>query len=452
MALLHRWADSLAAEVQGGGPPGDPSLGPPPGPTVYPTSGLQQFGFAIILFFPLLAFLVVGLRVYSRLKTKQFGIDDALIVVAMVFSVAETATMYMCMKTNFIGIHVWDVPPVYDMEKAAVWNFAVQVLYNPILALVKTSMLLFLLKLGSQKPGVRWCIHALNALNLMLMVAIFVVVIFECIPVAYSWDKTIPGGHCINQPNFLIATSALTIFTDVLCLALPFWVFLGLKMHLRVKIALLFVFVLGGIVTIIGVVRLVYFYKGFFLPPGPDPFYSLAFCTSAIEINMAIICASAPALRGLFRAWFPRFFSSRDKNYNYYDDRNSDGTPRRGTNNNPYAYGAGGSAATNSSGRRKEQGSVDEDNYNRRSNPLAKDGGGAFALRDLKGGSKTHTTLNSSPTASEEEIMTYNGIVRTTDVLVHYDHESQRQRSAHGERRPDLERGFGGQRRVNQIP
>lgn len=217
----------------------------PDGP-LYPTSPLQQFGFAIILFFPLLALFIVGLRVYSRVKSKQFGADDYLIVLTMVFSIAETATMYKCMQTNFIGVHVVDIPVTYDVRQAAIWNFAVQVLYNPILALVKTSMLLFLLKLGSQKPGVRWCIHILNALNLSLMVAIFVTVIFECTPVAFSWDKTIEGGTCIQEGVFLIATNALTIFTDLLNLALPFWVFLGLKMPLRVKVALLFVFMIGG--------------------------------------------------------------------------------------------------------------------------------------------------------------------------------------------------------------
>lgn len=55
---------------------------------------------------------------------------------------------------------------------------------------------------------------------------------------------------------------------------------------------------------------------------------------------------------------------------------------------------------------------------------------GGFALRDLKGGaSKAHTAVNSSPSASEEEIMTYNGIVRTTNVQVHYDRNSQRKGS-----------------------
>ncbi|CAK7214064.1 hypothetical protein SEUCBS140593_002052 [Sporothrix eucalyptigena] len=406
---------------------------------VYPTSPLQKFGFAIILFFPLVAFIVVALRVVSRLKTKQFGVDDSLIVVAMIFSIAETATMYMCMKTNFIGIHIWDVPTTYDVETAAIWNWVVQVLYNPILALVKTSMLLFLLKLGSHKPGVRWCIHFLNALNLALMISIFVVVIFECNPVAYSWDKTIVGGHCINEANFLIATSGLTIFTDILCLALPFWVFLGLKMAMRVKIALLFVFMLGAIVTVVGIVRLVFFYRGFFLPPGPDPYYSLGFCTSAIEINMAIICASAPALRGLIRSWFPRFFSTRGKGYNYnYPD-----TPGRGTN--PYGVG---STATNISGRRKERGGVEGDS--RRPNTLVAGTGSSFALRDLKG-SKTHATVNSSPNASDEEIMTYNGIVRTTDVSVHYDQESQHHGSTHRDRSQDRGSNLGIQRSVNEI-
>ncbi len=225
---------------------GVPSTGGSSDAVTYPTSGLQQFGFAIILFFPLLALVVVALRVASRLSARQFGLDDAVIVVAMVLSFGETATTWMFMKTNFIGIHIQDVPPDYDVITANIWNYAVQVLYNPILALVKTSVLLFLLKLGSQKPGVRWCIHALNALNLGLMVAIFLVVIFQCAPIAYNWDTSIPNAHCINRAVFYVATAGLTIFTDVLNLALPFWIFLDLKMPLRVKITLMFVFLLGA--------------------------------------------------------------------------------------------------------------------------------------------------------------------------------------------------------------
>jgi hypothetical protein len=48
------------------------------------TTGLQQFGFAIILFFPILAFITCCLRVYGRLSAKQLGIDDLLVCIAMV--------------------------------------------------------------------------------------------------------------------------------------------------------------------------------------------------------------------------------------------------------------------------------------------------------------------------------------------------------------------------------
>ncbi len=64
----------------------------------------------------------------------------------------------------------------------------------------------------------------------------------------------------------------------------------------------------------------------------------------------------------------------------------------------------------------------DNNNNNRR----------GIKLRDLKGGgmsSKTHAVVGSSPSASEEEIMTYNGIVRTTNVTVHYDNDRDRKAS-----------------------
>lgn len=148
------------------------------------------------------------------------------------------------MKTNFIGIHIYDVP-VVDATEGLIWNWVVQVLYNPILALVKTSVLLFLLRIGGQKPGVTWAIHALNFFNLALMVAIFIVVIFQCDPIAFNWDTSIEGGKCIKQGTFYLSTAALTILTDVLVLALPFWIFLDLKMPRKAKIALIFVFFLG---------------------------------------------------------------------------------------------------------------------------------------------------------------------------------------------------------------
>lgn len=62
-------------------------------------------------------------------------------------------------------------------------------------------------------------------------------------------------------------------------------------------------------VTIVGIVRLVLLVQGLFmLIELPDPTANIGFVTSAIETNLFLITASAPALRPLLRAWFPRVF------------------------------------------------------------------------------------------------------------------------------------------------
>jgi hypothetical protein len=50
----------------------------------YPTSGLQQFGLFIIIFFPAVSLLLVGLRIYDRATTKTVGVDDFFIIGATV--------------------------------------------------------------------------------------------------------------------------------------------------------------------------------------------------------------------------------------------------------------------------------------------------------------------------------------------------------------------------------
>lgn len=126
------------------------------------------------------------------------------------------------------------------------WNYAVEILYNPILALVKASVLILLLRLFGQKDGVRTYIYVLNTLNILLMAGTFFAVVFQCIPVEFNWDKSIIGGHCINQSLLFTVTASFNILTDLLVLALPVWIFWGLRIPKRTKIALLFVFLLGG--------------------------------------------------------------------------------------------------------------------------------------------------------------------------------------------------------------
>lgn len=310
------------------------------------------------------------------------------------------------MKYNYVGIHVYgqsssaackdnslvittntsalrpDIPRTNDPRPGMIFNFAVQVAYNPILALVKTSILLFLLKLsGVQRPAVRWSIHALNALNITMMLAIFIVVIFQCSPVTFVYDKSIEGT-CIQQGMFYVVTAALTLLTDVLVLALPFWIFLDLKISRKKKMAVIGVFALGGLVTAAGVARLLIIYQGFFTTStSADPTYSIAFTSSAIETNLAIITASAPMLRPLLVQWFPRAFGSTN-----------------GTSAGNGYGGGNGSGYGTSSGLRSKPG--------HRNTPYGTGVSGVRLQEIAK--NRHHTEIRGdSPTGSEEEIMTY---------------------------------------------
>lgn len=125
-----------------------------------------------------------------------------------------------------------------------IWVYAVQILYNPILSLVKSSVLIFLLRLFGQKTGVRRFIISLNTVNIAQMIGTLFAIIFQCTPIQFNWDPTIEGT-CVDRRILFTFTAAFNIMTDLLILGLPIWIFADLKIPRRAKIGLLFVFLLG---------------------------------------------------------------------------------------------------------------------------------------------------------------------------------------------------------------
>lgn len=122
-----------------------------------------------------------------------------------------------------------------------------QILYNPVLSLVKSSVLVLLLRIGGHRAEVRWWIHILNAANLMLMVACFLAVLFQTVPLQGYWDPTVDSRDTMNFPAFATSTACLTIASDILVLSIPIWLFGGLQMRITMKIGLIAAFLLSGV-------------------------------------------------------------------------------------------------------------------------------------------------------------------------------------------------------------
>ena len=68
-----------------------------------------------------------------------------------------------------------------------------------------------------------------------------------CRPLAFNWDKTIPGGHCGNEVAAYIAAHTINFIIDVSLAILPMPILWGLQMSLRKKVELSIMFSLGAL-------------------------------------------------------------------------------------------------------------------------------------------------------------------------------------------------------------
>ncbi|EAQ91150.1 hypothetical protein CHGG_03085 [Chaetomium globosum CBS 148.51] len=403
-----------------------------------PASGLQTFALFINFFFPALALVVVSARVAGRVVASRLAVEDWLVCIAMLLSVAETIISFFFIKTNFIGISPEKVP-AHDPTQGLIWAYAVQILYNPILALVKSSVLIFLTRLFGQKDWVRRSLLWLNVVNISQMVGVFFAIILQCTPVSFFWDPTIRGGYCVDRRVLYVSTAAFNIVTDILIIGLPLFIFSSLRIPRRTKTALLIVFLLGFLVTITSIIRLVLLIQGLFsvsiFPSAASQ--NVGFVTSAVETNLAIITASAPALRPIFRSrdrggWFARSVMATTRggapdNYNHtrnkpantvtnsYPDLEMGQKPigwDRGTSpiatttTASYKFGRGGSRGgrKGSTTRKSKTKPKPRPTITLIRTDLARDRDGLASLR------------SSSPRSSEEQTMTSNGIVRVSDI------------------------------------
>jgi len=114
------------------------------------------------------------------------------------------------------------------------------------LTVIKCSVILQLLRFMVD-PKVRKLCLVLLALVCTHGLAVSIASICSCVPVAYFWDKTIEGGHCMNLMVFWYCNSSFNIITDLVVIAIPISVLRSLQIPKRQKYCLVGVFALGGL-------------------------------------------------------------------------------------------------------------------------------------------------------------------------------------------------------------
>lgn len=87
--------------------------------------------------------------------------------------------------------------------------------------------------------------RAILGLNIAWGICICMAAWALCTPVAYAWDRSIPGGHCLDREWALISLGIISIIIDVCIFILPIPMVWTLHLPRKSKIALSVIFGVG---------------------------------------------------------------------------------------------------------------------------------------------------------------------------------------------------------------
>ncbi|KAF9872151.1 hypothetical protein CkaCkLH20_10488 [Colletotrichum karsti] len=252
-------------------------------------------------FFTALAALVVGLRTYTRaVLVKNIVADDVLMIVAFIGTVGYLVTIIQQIKWG-----LGDAIGLQELQEFLRALYATVVLYNFTQLSVKFSILSQYRRIF-RTDGAKRIIT-----GLIIWLAVYAAFclgtsIFTCWPVAKYWDNSIEGG-CIERSVLNYAIAGFNILNDLIILFIPIPWLRNLQVTFRAKLVLIGVFTCGAFAAIVAIVRLNSLYIHGSAPIDQQPLVGVDIAVwSGLEINIAIICASVPALKALFIKIIPK--------------------------------------------------------------------------------------------------------------------------------------------------
>ncbi|KAJ6258688.1 hypothetical protein Dda_6737 [Drechslerella dactyloides] len=213
-----------------------------------------------------------------------------------------------------LGKHIWLDDPDTELEHAIALikaMIAMYILYSFSLTMAKCSVITLYLRIFSATRWFRIAIYCI----LFLVIAIFLlnlfVPLFSCQPIAASWDpriKSAPGTKCVTIHSFFYVTGSLNIFTDVFLVALPMPLAWSLGLNVRKRILVIMLFSLGILASVASVVRITNLdalgSKDFTFKITSSVLWTI------IEADVALICASGPAIKPLIARFVPHLSQS----------------------------------------------------------------------------------------------------------------------------------------------
>ncbi|GBF60139.1 hypothetical protein TMEN_2543 [Trichophyton mentagrophytes] len=278
--------------------------------------------------FTTLSVIVMSLRMYVRLHLRKAASwDDWLMVAAMPFLMGISASAIVSTKYGW-GFHIWDFK-FSEFRQSRITSYICQVLFIPLMTLVKLSILASYLRFFTEKIYIRLAWIQVG-LVLAWFVAFMVLMLIACIPLSNYWNSFLQKG-CMEEEYRLLPGIYSNAVMDVMILVTPCPALWKLHLPVRDRIVLIGMMCLGFISCVAGCVKSWYMYRT--LVGTYDVTWEgyNVWVWTDLEINLAVICTSIPVLRPFAQKYFPKLgFKSSNAGSRYGNRWGSSSNPSNG--------------------------------------------------------------------------------------------------------------------------
>ncbi|KAI1108086.1 hypothetical protein F5Y14DRAFT_117777 [Nemania sp. NC0429] len=298
--------------------------------------GQQPTIWGLGIAFPILSIVAVALRFQARrIRGQKLGSDDWTILIALILTIGLTINLLIMTQLGGLGAHQQldeDGLPL-DSEAAVIFGktiFVLEILTWPTVGVTKISVLL-LYKRVFTTPRFIMIVWVLIAVVVAWIIAFIFSIAFSCSPVASQWDYTLQYT-CVDLPTLFTTALATDVATDFLVLLLPVYKVWKLQLPLTRKIAIIGIFLLGVLVSIVGLIRigfLTQIYNVLSDSTTADVTWSYApvYYWTIIETNVGVLSACLPTLRPIQERISHKFSFSRRHLVLSLGEKSNDITP-----------------------------------------------------------------------------------------------------------------------------
>ncbi|KAK3115282.1 hypothetical protein LTR53_005553 [Teratosphaeriaceae sp. CCFEE 6253] len=218
-----------------------------------------------------------------------------------------TAVCFIFAIDYHIGRHVWDIP-LTDFKQLALLSWLAEFSFLVTAACIKISVLLFYRRLvkDTVDPRWKWAVIAAIGFTAAYSIAFMFMLIFNCNPTEAYWksfDIMYSRNYtCVDTTVVNLLAGIFAVISDVYSVVLPCLMTRHFSLAAGQKLALNIIFSLGILVVAASAARTYYLYE---VGHNPDvsPMIFNATAWSQLELQLAIVCASLPALRVFFRKY-----------------------------------------------------------------------------------------------------------------------------------------------------